>query len=89
MCKSLTRFDRYTGYLNMVVAHNREEVSQHYPKRYLVAEYNSGGLNWIYTANSLAECAALIGSPLDASVFVFDLDTGREHRVKYTATVLP
>ncbi len=48
-----------------------------------------GARYWIYTADSLAECAALItgGSARDTSVF--DLDTGREHRVEYTATVLP
>ena len=85
---SLTRLERYAAHLGKVVDHNRTEATQSAPKQFLVAEYDSGDLNWIYTADSLAECAALITSGSARDTAVFDLDTGREHRVEYTAAVL-
>ena len=85
---SLTRLERYAAYLDKVVDHNRTEATESAPKQFLVAEYDSGDLNWIYTADSLAECAALITAGSARDTAVVDLDTGREHRVEYTATVL-
>jgi hypothetical protein len=87
MPTSLARLERFAAYLDMVVAHNRVEVSRWAPKQFLVAEYDSGDLNWIYTADSLAECAALINAGSVRDTSVFDLDTGREHRVVYTASI--
>ncbi|MGB8480700.1 MAG: hypothetical protein WCE63_17980 [Acidobacteriaceae bacterium] len=37
----------------------------------------------------VAECEALITAGSARDTTVFDLDTGREHRVQYAATVLP
>jgi len=84
---TLTRMERYTTYLEKMVAHRRAEATETAPKRYLVAEYDSDDLNWVYTANSLAECAALINAGSARDTSVFDLDTGREHRVIYTASI--
>ncbi len=84
---SLTRLERYAAHLNKVVAHNRVDANESAPKQFLVAEYDSGDVNWIYTADSLAECVSLINAGTSRDTSVFDLDTGREHRVVYTASI--
>jgi hypothetical protein len=84
---SLTRLERYAAHLNKIVAHNRVEANESAPKQLHVAEYDSGDVNWIYTADSLAECASSIHAGSARDTAVFDLDTGREHRVVYTAGI--
>lgn len=70
-------------------AHNRAEVKilETQPKRYLVSEYDSDDLNWAYTTETLAEAEELINAGTSRDVAVYDLDTGQEFRVFYSARI--
>jgi hypothetical protein len=88
--ESLQRKDRARQRLGKVVEHRRAELvdSVKEPKQFLVAEYDSGDLTWFYTANTLEDCERQINSNTSHDVAVFDLDSGREYRVEFLASIV-
>lgn len=89
IAENKNRAERFAEFLEKLVEHNREEVRglEKEPHRYLVAEYDSGDLNWMYTEDSLDEAEDAINAGSAKDVTVFDLDTGEEFSVSLVAHV--